>query len=213
MVQTIKTMIRPSRPNWPLIRPNPDHSPDYKDYDQTFQAELTSDQTEPRPWSRLKRLWSDFPDRIDFWSDRTQTMVQTIKTMIRPSRPNWPLIRPNPDHGPDYKDYDQTFQTELTSDQTEPRPWSRLKRLWSDFRARIDFWSDRTQTMVQTKKTMIRPSRPNWQSDQTKIRPWSRLLSARTAFQTLLCRSGNTGVCARLGLIIAQFGSGPKPGL
>ena len=41
-------------------------------------------------------------------------------------RPIWPLIRPNPDHGPDYKDCDQTFQTELTSDQTEIRPWSRI---------------------------------------------------------------------------------------
>ena len=68
----------------------------------------------------------DLPDRIDLWSDQTQTMLQTIKTVIRPSRPNWPLIRPNPDHGPDYKDCDQTFQTELNSDQTEPRPWSRL---------------------------------------------------------------------------------------
>ena len=37
-----------------------------------------------------------------------------------------PLIRPNSDHGPDYKNYGQTFQTEVTSDQTEPRPWSRL---------------------------------------------------------------------------------------
>ena len=74
--------IRPSRPKWPLIRPNPDHGPEYKDCDQTFQ--------------------SDLPDRIDLWSDRTQTMVQTIKTMIRPSRPNWPLIRRKSDHGPDY---------------------------------------------------------------------------------------------------------------
>ena len=49
-------------------------------------------------------------------------MVQTIKTVIRPSRPNWPLIRPNPDHGTDYKDCDQTFPTKLTSDQTEPKP-------------------------------------------------------------------------------------------
>ena len=94
--------IRPSRPNWPLIRPNPDHGPDYKDCDQTFQTELTSNQTEPRPWSRLKRLWSDPPDRIDLCSDQTQTMVQTKKTMIRPSRPNWHLIRPKPDHSPDH---------------------------------------------------------------------------------------------------------------
>ena len=162
MVLTKKTMIRSSRLNWPLIRPNPDHGPGYEDCDQTFQTELTYDQTEPRPWSRLKRLWSDLLDRIDLWSDRTQTMVLTKKTMIRPSRPNWPLIRPNPDHGPGYEDCDQTFQTELTYDQTEPRPWSRLKRLWSDLLDRIDLWSDRTQTMVQTKKTMIRPSRPNW---------------------------------------------------
>ena len=69
---------------------------------------------------------SDLPDRIDLWSDRTQTMVQTIMTAISLSRLIWPLIRPNPDHGPLYKDYDQTVQTELTSDLTEPRPWSRL---------------------------------------------------------------------------------------
>ena len=162
MVQTIKTVIRPSRPKWPLIRTNPDHGPDYKDCDQTFQTELTSDQAEPRPWSRLSRLWSDLPDRIDLWSERTQTMVRTIKTVIRLSRPNWPLIRTNPDHGPDYKDCDQTFQTKFASDQTEPRPWSRLWRLWSDLPDRIDLWSDRTQTMVQTIKTMIRQSRPNW---------------------------------------------------
>ena len=43
-------------------------------YDKTFQTKLTSD----------------------------QTMVQTIKTIIRPSRTNWPLIRPKSDHGPDY---------------------------------------------------------------------------------------------------------------
>ena len=46
--------------------------------DQTLQTKMSSDQTEPRPWSRLKRLWSDRPDRIDLWSDRNQTMVQTI---------------------------------------------------------------------------------------------------------------------------------------
>ena len=45
---------------------------------------------------------TDLPDRIDLWSDRTQTMFQTKKTMIRPSRPNWPLIRPKSDHGLDY---------------------------------------------------------------------------------------------------------------
>ena len=100
--KNIALEIRPSRTNWPLVKPNPDHGPDYKDYDQTFQTELTSDQTEPRPWSRLKRLWSDLPDRIDLWSDRTQTMVQIKKNMIRPSRPNWLLIRPKSDHGPDY---------------------------------------------------------------------------------------------------------------
>ena len=46
--------------------------------DQTFQTWMSSDQTEPRPWSRQK------------------------KTMIRPSRPKWPLIRPKSEHGPDY---------------------------------------------------------------------------------------------------------------
>ena len=69
---------------------------------------------------------SDLPDWIDLWSDRTQTLLKTIKTVIRPSRPNWPLIGPNPDHGPDYEDYEQTVQTELTSDQTKIRPLSRL---------------------------------------------------------------------------------------
>ena len=81
--------IRPSRPNRPLIRPNPDHGPDYKDFDQTFQTELTSDQTEPRPWPRLKRIWWDRPDRTDLWSDRNQTMVQTI---VRSNRFPDPVI-------------------------------------------------------------------------------------------------------------------------
>ena len=66
-----------------------DHGPDYKDYDQTFQTELTSDQTEPRPWSRLYELWSDRPDRTDFGSDRNQTMVQTI---VRSNRFPDPVI-------------------------------------------------------------------------------------------------------------------------
>ena len=132
MFQTIKTVIRSSRPNWPLIRLNPDHGPDCKDYDQTVQTELTSDQTEIRPWSRLLCAYDQTQIQTivqtinRLWSDHLQTMVQTIKTVIRPFRPNWPLIRPIPDHGPDCKDYDQTVQTELTSDQTEIRPWSRL---------------------------------------------------------------------------------------
>ena len=47
-------------------------------YDQTFRTKLTSDQTKTRPCCRLWRLWSDRPDRIDLWSDRNQTMVQSI---------------------------------------------------------------------------------------------------------------------------------------
>ena len=57
--------------------------------DQIFQTKITSDQTEPRPLSRLycaydqtqsqtivqtiNRLWSDFPDQGDRFSDQTQT--------------------------------------------------------------------------------------------------------------------------------------------
>ena len=94
--------------NWHLIRLRALES----DYDQTQV--------------RSKRLWSDFSDQIDLWwdrthtmvqtiknmirtsrqidlwSDQTQTMVQNIKTMIRPFRPNWPLIRPRSHHGPAY---------------------------------------------------------------------------------------------------------------
>ena len=81
--------IRPSRLNWPMIRPNPDLAQDYKDCDQTFQTELTSDRTKPRPWSRLWRLWADRPDRIDLWSDQNQTIVQTI---VRPNRFPDPVI-------------------------------------------------------------------------------------------------------------------------
>ena len=65
-----------------------------------------------------KHLRSDFSDQIDLRSDQTQTMAQTTNTMIRPFRPNSHRIRPNPDHGPDNQDCDQTVQTELTSDQT-----------------------------------------------------------------------------------------------
>ena len=86
--------------------------------DQIFQTKLSFDQTEPRPLSRLYCAY-----RSDSNSDHC---ADYKKTMIRPSRPNLHLIRSNPDHGPDYKDYDHTFQTKLTSDQTEPRPWSRL---------------------------------------------------------------------------------------
>ena len=131
---------------------------------------------------------ADVPDRIDLWSDRTQTMVQTIKTVIRP---NWPLIIPNPDHGPDYKDCDQT---ELTSDQTKPRPWSRLKRLWSDRPDRIELWSDRNQTMVQT---IVRSNRfPDpvisvWEhrgvrsigSDHSSIWVWTKTWDVKTQLQ------------------------------
>ena len=73
------------------------------------------------PWSDFpdqNDLWSDFPDQNVLWSDRNQTIVQTIvrlwsdpnsdhcpdytQTMIRLSRPKWPLFRPNPDLCPDY---------------------------------------------------------------------------------------------------------------
>ena len=93
--QTFQTKMRSKRP---LIRLKCARNGLWSD---SSALETSPDQTEPRPWSRLKRLWSDLPDRIDLWPNRTQTMVQNKKTMIRPSRPNWSLIRPNPDHGPD----------------------------------------------------------------------------------------------------------------
>ena len=46
-------------------------------------------------------------------------------------------------------------------------------------------------------------------SDQTISRPWPKLFCARNATRTLFIRSGNTLVCVRVDLIIAQFGSGP----
>ena len=59
MVQTIvRLWSDPNSDHCPnykqaMIGPSSDHGPDYKDCDQTFQTELTSDQPEPRPLSRL----------------------------------------------------------------------------------------------------------------------------------------------------------------
>ena len=57
---------------------------------------------------RSKRLWSD-PVSLEVVSDQTQ--VRSNPPMIRLFRPNWPLIRPSPDHCPDFSD-----QNELWSD-------------------------------------------------------------------------------------------------
>ena len=79
--------------------------------------------------------------------------------------------------------YDQTIQTEITSDQTFRPIWPlirlfRQNDLWSNFPEKDNLWSDGTQTMVQTivrfwsdsnsdhcpdyKQNMIRPFRANW---------------------------------------------------
>ena len=70
--------------------------------------------------------------------------------MMRLFRPKWSVIRPNTDHGPDYKDYDQTFQTEVTSDQIEPDHVPDYKDYDQTFQAEVT-------------------------SDQIEPRPWSRL--------------------------------------
>ena len=56
----------------------------------------------------INRLWSDFQDQSDRFSDRTLTFVQTILRLWSDS---------NSDHFPDYR---QTFLTKLTAYQTQP---------------------------------------------------------------------------------------------
>ena len=67
-------------------------------------------------------FWSDFPDKI--------TADRTFQT-------KWPLIRLFRQN-----DFWSDFPDKITSDRT-----SRQKDLWSN---QVNFWSDGTQTMVQT---------------------------------------------------------------
>ena len=68
--------------------------------------EVASDQTEVRS----KRLWSD-TNALEITSDQTQ--VRSNPPIIRLFRPNWPLIRPPPDHGPDLSDQNYLWSDHL----------------------------------------------------------------------------------------------------
>ena len=68
-------------------------------WSDSIAFENISDQTQVRS----KRLWSN-PIALEVASDQTQ--VRSNPPMIRLFRPNWPLIRPSPDHGPDCSAHD-----------------------------------------------------------------------------------------------------------
>ena len=110
-----------------LIRPSLEHGPNSNshycpDLIQTMMrlkcARRGYDQTQ----LRSKNLWSD-PVALAAIYDQTevrskpamirlkcarrgydQTQLRSKSTLIRLFRPNWPLIRPSPDHGPDFSD-------------------------------------------------------------------------------------------------------------
>ena len=84
--------------------------------------EVASDQTKVRS----KRLWSD-PIALEVASD--QTHVCSNPPMIRLFQTKWPLIRPSPDHGPDFSDqndlwieYPQTIDQTLVRSNFRPDP-------------------------------------------------------------------------------------------
>ena len=76
---------------------------------------------------------SDLPDRIDLWSDRTQTMIRTIKKNCARNGP-----------------WSDSIELEDISDQTQVRS----KRLWSEPIA-LEVASD--QTKLRSKRLWLDP--------------------------------------------------------